>query len=50
MEDIQKLVTNKYLYVPLLLWFCIQVFKVICDLVKTKKFNFKRIKKYLYSN
>ena len=43
MEDIQKLVTNKYLYVPLLLWFCIQVFKVICDLVKTKKFNFKRI-------
>ena len=43
MEDIQKLVTNKYLYVPLLLWFCIQVFKVICDLVKTKKFNFNRI-------
>ena len=43
MEDIQKLVTNKYLYVQLLLWFCIQVFKVICDLVKTKKFNFKRI-------
>lgn len=43
MENIQKLVTNKYLYVPLLLWFCIQVFKVICDLVKTKKFNFKRI-------
>ena len=43
MNDIQKLVTNKYLYVPLLLWFCIQVFKVICDLVKTKKFNFNRI-------
>ena len=43
MNDIQKLVINKYLYVPLLLWFCIQVFKVICDLVKTKKFNFKRI-------
>ena len=43
MNDIQKLVTNKYLYVPLLLWFCIRVFKVICDLVKTKKFNFKRI-------
>ena len=43
MNDIQKLVTNKYLYLPLLLWFCIQVFKVICDLVKTKKFNFKRI-------
>ena len=37
------LVQNKYLYGPLLLWFFIQVFKVICDLVKTKKFNFKRI-------
>lgn len=33
----------KYLYVPILLWFGIQVFKVVHDLVKTKKFNFKRI-------
>lgn len=43
MIEIQKAVTNKYLYIPLIVWFCIQVFKVICDLVKTKKFNFKRI-------
>lgn len=34
---------NKCIYVPLLLWLCIQTFKVICDLVKTKQFNFKRI-------
>ena len=33
----------KYLYVPILMWFGIQVFKVIHDLVKTKKFDFKRI-------
>lgn len=33
----------KFLYVPLLMWFGIQLFKVIYDLVTTKKFNFKRI-------
>ena len=33
----------KYLYVPFLMWFGIQLFKVIYDLVTTKKFNFKRI-------
>lgn len=33
----------KYLYVPFLMWFGIQTFKVIYDLVTTKKFNFKRI-------
>ena len=43
MNDLQKVVTNKFLYVPLLVWFCIQTFKVVYELVKTKKFNFKRI-------
>ena len=33
----------KYIIVPLLLWFGIQLFKLIYDLVTTKKFNFKRI-------
>ncbi len=33
----------KFLMVPILVWFSIQLFKVICDLVKTKRFNFKRI-------
>lgn len=36
-------ITNKYIYVPFILWFCIQTFKLIYDLVTTKKFNFKRI-------
>jgi len=36
-------ITNKYIYVPIILWFCIQTFKVIYDLYTTKKFNFKRI-------
>lgn len=38
-----QLPKNKFLIVPVLTWFCIQVFKVIWDLVTTKKFNFKRI-------
>lgn len=43
MTELQKIINNKYLYIPLIVWFCIQSFKVIYDLVKTKKFNFKRI-------
>lgn len=43
MSKIQMFITNKYIYVPVLLWILIQTFKVIWDLVKTKKFNFKRI-------
>ena len=38
-----EVIKNKYIVVPLLLWFGIQVFKVIYDLITTKKFNFKRI-------
>lgn len=43
MNVFTNIFTNKYLMVPFILWFCIQSFKVIIDLVKTKKFNFKRI-------
>ena len=43
MNSLQMAITNKYLYVPFLVWICIQIFKVIYDLVTTKKFNFKRI-------
>ena len=38
-----EIINNKFIYVPVLLWFSIQCFKVIWDLVKTKKFNFKRV-------
>ena len=43
MDVFIKFVTNKYIYIPFLTWFGIQTFKVLYDLVKTKKFNFKRI-------
>lgn len=43
MNVLQEIFTNKCLYVPFILWFSIQTYKVIYDLVKTKKFNFKRI-------
>jgi len=33
----------KYVVVPFLVWFFIQLFKLIYDLIVTKKFNFKRI-------
>lgn len=42
-NDIIAFVQSKYIYVPFLLWFCIQLFKLIYDLCTTKKFNFKRI-------
>lgn len=43
MNELQKVINNKYLYIPLMVWFCIQLFKVIYDLITTKKLNFKRI-------
>ena len=33
----------RYIVIPPLVWFFIQTFKVIYDLVTTKQFNFKRI-------
>ncbi len=33
----------KYIIVPFLVWFAIQLFKFIYDLVKTKKLNFKKL-------
>ena len=43
MNDFIAFIQNKYIYVPFFLWFGIQLFKLIYDLVTTKKFNFKRI-------
>ncbi len=43
MDNLQKVITNKCLYVPFFVWLSIQIFKVIYDLITTKKFNFKRI-------
>ena len=43
MEDFMAGITNKYVYIPFFLWLSIQIFNLIWDLVKEKKFNFKRI-------
>ncbi|MBO6244161.1 MAG: divergent PAP2 family protein [Clostridia bacterium] len=43
MNNILIFIQNKYIYIPFFLWFGIQTFKVIWDLITTKKFNFKRI-------
>ena len=43
MNSFTNFIQNKYIYVPFFLWFGIQLFKLIYDLVTTKKFNFKRI-------
>lgn len=43
MNDLQELASNKYIIIPMLIWLGIQIFKVLWDLVKEKKFNFKRI-------
>ena len=43
MNTFTDFIQNKYIYIPILLWFGIQLFKLLYDLVTTKKFNFKRI-------
>ena len=43
MEYLIKFIQNNYIYIPLLSWIGIQTFKLVYDLVTTKKFNFKRI-------
>lgn len=43
MEYLTNFMQNKYIYVPILSWIGIQTFKLIYDLITTKKFNFKRI-------
>ena len=43
MDVFTKIMHNKFIWVPFFTWCAIQAFKVIWDLVTTKKFNFKRI-------
>lgn len=35
--------TNKWLFIPLITWFLVQVFKVIRELLRDKKVDFRRI-------
>lgn len=43
MNDLSVITQYRYIYVPFILWFGIQLYKLLYDLVTTKKFNFKRI-------
>lgn len=43
MNIFYQVLSNKCIIVPFILWFVIQTFKVITDLVKTKKLDVKRI-------
>lgn len=38
-----ELLTNRFLYIPIIVWACVQIFKVIVDWIINKKFNFKRL-------
>ena len=43
-QDIGKFIMEyKYIIIPILVWFFIQLFKFLYDLITTKKINFKRI-------
>lgn len=43
MENLKMFFTNEYIIIPSILWFAVQTFKVLYELFKKKKFNFKRI-------
>ena len=43
MNNFEQLLNNKYIIVPMFIWLGIQIFKTLWDLIKEKKFNFKRL-------
>ncbi len=43
MKSLKEIFTNKFIVVPILVWFFIQTFKFISDLWINKKINVKRI-------
>ena len=43
MNNVMAFIQIKYIYIQFLLWLGIHLFKLIYDLLTTKKFNFKRI-------
>ena len=43
MDVFTQIMNNRFIWIPFFTWLVIQTFKVIWDLVTTKKFNFKRI-------
>lgn len=43
MDIFTQLMNNKCIYIPFMLWFVIQAYKVIADLIVNKKLNIRRI-------
>ena len=43
MQIFNEIVHNKCIYVPFILWVCIQTFKVLSELIVNKKLDVKRI-------
>ncbi len=43
MNFFEEIITNKCIYIPFLLWFFIQLFKFLTDLIVNKRINIKRI-------
>ena len=43
MNVFEQIIHSKFIYIPFLLWFAIQLFKVVSELVKNKKLDVKRI-------
>ena len=43
MQIFNEIIHNKCVYVPFILWFLIQTFKVLTELIVNKKLNVKRI-------
>ncbi len=43
MDVFTQIVTNKCIYVPVCLWFIVQVLKIIIEYIKTRKINFRRL-------
>lgn len=43
MDVFTQIIHNRYIWVPFFTWLAIQIFKVVWDLLETKKLNFKRI-------
>jgi len=43
MDNLRMFFQNKYIYIPFLLWFAIQLYKILYDLVKMRKINIRRI-------
>ena len=43
MEVFTQITHNKCIVVPVIMWFSIQIFKFLTDLIKNRKINFKRV-------